>query len=224
MVLASYEVPVAYSMVAMADQLLERSYDSIQRFMCYWVAFNSIYVTIAEQNGERAQLKRNQDGSIRTRGNGQVSVPVVAKVSERKQLDIAFKTFPEDLKRGLLRHPSTRYFVHRKPSWRGKRIEHDGRGQQLNGVLNVSYTVDARYPVWAPIDAVEYEAYHLGGETPERLELLARQILDVLYTVRNNAFHGGKRADDANDNEVVAQALPLLYMIISSFIEGKSAA
>ena len=38
-----------------------------------------------------------------------------------------------------------------------------------------------------------------GARAAARRDALASQILDALYTVRNNAFHGGKRADGAND-------------------------
>lgn len=31
-------------------------------------------------------------------------------------------------------------------------------------------------------------------------------------------FHGGKRADDANDREVLQKALPVLKMIVESFV------
>jgi len=224
MVLAEYEAPVAYSMVAMAAQMPERRSDAIQQFRCYWAAFNNIYVTIAERAGRRARLRRNRDGSIRTRTEGQVSVPEVSTVSEREQLNLAFRQFTEDLKRGLVEHPSARFFVYRTPSWHGQRIEQDDRGQRLNGVLNVGYTVDARHPVWTPIDTVEFEAYQQGGKTPGRRDVLAKQVLEVLYTVRNNTFHGGKRADDANDNEVLAKALPLLVMIVKSFVQVERSA
>ncbi len=219
MVLSEYEVPVAYSMVAMAAQTPEWRSDAIQQFTCYWAAFNNIYVTIAEQSGRRAELRRNPDGSIKTRAIGQVSVPEVRSVSEREQLDLAFQRFTEDLRGGLVEHSSTKFFVVRTPSWRGQRIEQDDRGQRLNGVLNVGYTVDARHPVWTPIDTVEFDAYHGGAKTPERRDVLAKQVLDVLYTVRNNTFHGGKRPDDANDNEVLDRALPLLTMIVNSFVQ-----
>ena len=106
----------------------------------------------------------------------------------------------------------------------GQPIEHDDRGQRLNGVLNVGYTVDAQHPVWTPIDAAEFEACQSGAKTPKRRDELAKQVLDILYTVRNNIFHGGKRADDANDNEVLTRALPLLAMIVNSFVQVRRAA
>jgi hypothetical protein len=136
----------------------------------------------------------------------------------------AFQKFSDGLKRGLVEHPCTQFFVDRKPSWRGQCIEVDVSGQRLNGVLNVGYTVDARHPVWTPIDTVEFAAYHRGDKTPERLNALATQVLDVLYTVRNNTFHGGKRADDANDREVLEKSLPLLAMIVNAFVRFERAA
>ncbi len=55
-------------------------------------------------------------------------------------------------------------------------------------------------------------------------DALAKQVLDLLYTVRNNAFHGGKRADDANDREVVERALPLLALVVDAFLQSSRAA
>lgn len=115
-------------------------------------------------------------------------------------------------------HPSTSFFVYRTPSWRGRRIEFDASGQRLNGVINVGYTVNTDYPVWSPIDTGQYELYMRGYRVVEVSNALAMQILDLLYTVRNNAFHGGKRADDANDHEVVERALPLLVSVVEAFL------
>lgn len=224
MVFAAYEVPVAYSMVAMADRAPECRANAIQQFMCYWAAFNNIYVMVSERAGRRAQLKLNSDGSIRTRTTAQVKIPEVSTVSERDQLDLAFNHFPDSLKGKLVKHPSAPFFVYRTPRWQGNPVAKDENGQRLNGVLNVGYTIDARHPVWTPIDVAEFEAYQQGGDTPARRDALAKQILDVLYTVRNNTFHGGKQADDANDNQVLKEALPLLAMIVKSFVRVEQAA
>lgn len=219
MILAQYEIPVAYSMVAMATQLLPaKASHPIETFMCYWAAFNNIYVTVAEQKGRRVRVRRNNDGSLRTRPVGQVNIPEVAVVSEREQLDLAFMEFSNELKRDMIEHPSTRFFVYRAPYWRGQPITYDGNGQRLNGVLNVGYTVDAANPVWTPIDLQSFENYNNGARDEGTRDALARQILDVLYTVRNNTFHGGKRADDANDRDVLEKALPLLITIVGAFL------
>jgi hypothetical protein len=225
MVLADSEVPVAYSMVRMAAAISERLPDTMQRFMCYWAAFNNIYVTVSEQAGRRARLRRrNRDGSLRKRTAAQVRVPEVSTVSEREQIDLSFQQFSGDLRRRLVEHPSARFFVYRTPLWRGRPITHNADGQRLNGVLNVGHTTDAQHPVWTPLDTVEFEAYHQSADTQVRIDALARQILNVLYTVRNNTFHGGKRADDANDMQVLREALLLLVMIVESFVHLERAA
>jgi len=51
----------------------------------------------------------------------------------------------------------------------------------------------------------------------ENRNFLTRQIVDLLYTIRKNIMHGGKRFDDANDNTVVENALPMLELIVMSF-------
>jgi hypothetical protein len=221
-VFAEYEIPVAYSMVAMATQV--PSVHPLQAFTCYWAAFNNIYVAISERAGKSAQLRKNADGSLRTRAVGQINIPRVSTVSEREQIDLAFQRFPDELKRRIVEHSSTRFFAYRTPHWRGQPIEKDASGQRLNGVLNVGHTVDAKHPVWAPIDIGMFEAYQSGARNSVHRDALASQILDLLYTVRNNAFHGGKSADDANDTAVLEQALPLLVMIVASFVRIREAA
>jgi len=124
----------------------------------------------------------------------------------------------------MIEHPSTHFFANRIPQWRGRRIEEDATGQRLNGVLNVGHTSNPEYPVWSPIDVQALQDYQCGTRDPERYDALARQILNVLYTVRNNAFHGGKRTDDANDREVLDNALPLLAMIVTAFVRVRRAA
>ncbi len=218
MVFAEYEVPVAQSMIKMAIQLQKATAHPIEEFLCYWAAFNNIYVTIAERAGRTPQLRKNPDGSIRTRTVGGVEVPQVDVVGERDQIDLDFQQFAGDLKRRLVEHPSTVFFAHRTPHWSGLPIERDGRGQRLNGVLNVGYTTDSKHLVWSPIDVTLFEAYQKELRDDSTRDSLARLILDILYTVRSNTFHGGKRADDANDREVLQHAVPLLKMIVGSFV------
>ena len=225
MILAEYEVPVAYSMVAMAaSDRPGQSWHPMQSFTCYWAAFNNIYITIAEQHGRRATLLTNPDGSVKTRRIAQVTVPKVSVVPEREQIALAFDQFTDDLKRGLVEHPNASFFVYRVPSWRGRPIETDANGQRLNGVLNVGYTPDAAHPVWAPIDIQMFEEHDPIAPNLDAVNELTKQILDVLYTVRNNTFHAGKQADDANDREVLERALPLLEIIVRSFLSTREGA
>lgn len=214
-----YEIPVAYSMVALAQQCAKIAPQPFQEFMCYWTAFNNIYTAIAERNGYFARLRTQRDGTIRTRENGSVRIPEVEMaLGERDEIDLAFNEFEEVLKKKLISHPSTRFFVGRTPRWHGREIQSDENDQKLNGVINVGYTIDHRNPVWSPVDFAAYERFVQGNATSEDISLLARQLIFLIYTIRNNTFHAGKRADDANDIEVVEMALPLLKMIVESFM------
>jgi len=152
-------------MVEVAVRARNQQPDVTHLFMCYWAAFNNIYVTIAERTGRRARLLKNPDGSIKTRQTGHVDIPQVSTVPEREQHTLVFQRFTDHLKQGLVEHNSTRFFAERTPSWRGCPIELDITGRRLNGVLNVGYTVDANHPVWAPIDVVEFAAYFDQGKT-----------------------------------------------------------
>ena len=147
----------------------------------------------------------------------------VEGASEGEQIAEAVDLLTRDVKHYLISHPSVAFFVKRIPRFEGMPLEFDANGQRLNGVLNVGYTVSRAYPVWSPIDPALYVSY-MGGDpdytkrTAADRDLLVRQIVAVLYTVRNNTFHGGKRADDSHDIEVAAMAYPLLKLIVDSFL------
>lgn len=145
-------------------------------------------------------------------------------IKEKDQINLVFGEFSDELKRRLVEHESTDFFAYRTPHWREREIELDALGQRLNGVINVGYTVATDYPVWSPIDTAQYESYMQGNQDPEVRDTLAKQILDLLYTVRNNALHGGKRADDANDHQVMEQALQLLKLEVEAFLRNPHAA
>lgn len=189
-----------------------------QQYFLFWTAFNNIYTTIAYGKGLRIQLKENEDGSIVRIANGNVKIPEVIPVSEREQIHLALQEFDHDLKHTLILHQGTKYFVGRIPYWQGKPIEYDALGQKINGVINVNHTIDSQYPVWSPIDFQHYEEYLEDRDNEENRNFLAGQILDLLYTIRRNLMHGGKKKfDDANDIKVVEHALSMLELIVTAF-------
>ena len=206
-------------MIAAAKRLRPRrdGYHPFQKYIYYRTAFNNIYTTIAYAANRSTTLKRRPDGSIDTRLNGSVQIPKVQSVSEQEQIGLAFAEFDKIFRHQLVTHESVEFFVNRTPLWYGIAISTDAFGQRINGVLNVNYTVEEKYPVWSPIDVHSYSNYLLNHKDHEARDLLARQIVDLLYTIRCNLLHGGKRFDDANDETVVEKALPLLGMIVSAF-------
>ena len=58
---------MAKSMVEMVTQFRIAFSHPLQAFICYWAAFNNIYVTIAERLGSNTELRKNADGSLQTK-------------------------------------------------------------------------------------------------------------------------------------------------------------
>lgn len=212
-----YEVPVAQSMLALIRRVSDERARPFQSYMCYWIAFNNVYTTLTA--AEEPPEVRHRNGKVQTITVAGHVMPRVKHAPERAQLERVLTYFPDDLKEALIHHESTRFFVERTPIWRGETIGEDSLGQRLNGVVNVGYTVSREHPVWSPIATAAWERYVRHGGTVEDGDELAHQILFLLYTVRNNTFHGGKRADDANDHQVLNHALPLLQMIVERLIQ-----
>ena len=215
-----YELPLALSMIATARRIKPRrdGRHPYERYFLFWTAFNNIYTTIAYREGLRTELKENEDGSIATTQNGNVNIPEVVVVNESEQIHLAVQELSDELKHSLIHLEGTAYFLQRIPWWDGVNIEHDAFGQRLNGVIHVNHTTEAQYPVWSPIDSQLYAEYLEDPDNAEARDFLARQIVDMLYTIRCNFMHAGRKFDDANDNKVIENALPMLELIISGFI------
>jgi len=220
-ILHKYELPIAYSMIEIARRIRPRRDGShlFQQYFLLWTAFNNIYTTIADKKGTRTQIKMNGDGSIVTIPNGHVNIPKVIIVSEKEQIRLALQELDDDLKHTLVSHKGIEYFINRIPYWQGIQIEYDSFGQKVNGVLNINYTIDIQYPVWSPIDFKHYKEYLENPNDLENSNFLAGQIIDLLYTIRNNFMHGSKEFDDSNDIEVIDNALPMLELIVTYFIQ-----
>ncbi len=87
MILAYHEVPVAYSMMALASYPSRSAFQPLQDFVCYWTAFNNIYVTVADKKEQRASLKRSADGELETRLVANVRIPRIVSIRERDQIN-----------------------------------------------------------------------------------------------------------------------------------------
>ena len=147
-----------------------------------------------------------------------VSIPQVKLPRESQLLENVYKNFPIYLKHDLITNEYTKFFVERTPRWKGIDYKYDKRGKRVNGVINVSKTIDSDMPVWNPVDEEAYGRYLHKGNIADR-NLLSKQVLSLLYTVRNNLVHGEKSTDDLNSEQVLCNALPLLEMIVLTFID-----
>jgi len=214
-----WQFQLAIAMVRLVEKRRPSELDPLEQYMCYWVGFNNICVTIANEQGCRPALLTS-GGRPQLERVGDFSMPKVRLPEEHERLEAVNKVLSPRLKEKLILHRSTRFFVNRLPRFDGEELTVDARGQRLNGVLNIERTVDAANPVWCPIDQALYYAYLDGERTGERADKLGREILAVLLSVGKNRFHGGKRTDDASIRNVVEHALPLLKEVVNSFVSA----
>ncbi len=219
-VLNDHEVPVAKSVMQWfgRNSFLRTDGDIFIKYIMLWIAFNNIYVTLVNQKNIRRKPVENKNNSpLKPFMRGSIIMTKMSRVTEREQINVAFKLFSNDLKELLIQHENTKFFVYRVPKWHDKEIEFDKNGQRVNGVIDLGHTYNEDYLNWSPIDIQKYEEYKKGIVSAETRDDLAEQILDLLYTIRNNTFHGGKRFDDENSREVIIKAIPLLNLIVESF-------
>lgn len=210
---------LASAMVRLVEQRRSIEMEPLEQYMCYWVGFGNICVTVANEQGCRPALVMS-GGRLQLEQIGDLGMPRVRVPDEREQLDAVNKVLSPQLKEKLILHRCTRFFVNRLPRFEGDELTVDSRGQRLNGVLDAGRTVDGANPVWCPIDQALYYAYLGGNRTGERSDKLAKEILTVLFTIGKNRFHGSKRADDATTRNVVEHALPLLKEVVNSFVSA----
>jgi hypothetical protein len=210
--LSSEDVPVAYSMMRVVR---ESSLDDFpfDKYCCCWMAFNNIYAKLSEGSSFAPQLTGKKHSPI-----GGVVVPKVNNGSEQNQIRIAVRGLPSQVKHWLIDSKHMKFFVDRTPKLGGESKPIDPCGQRLNGVLNIGHTLATRQLIWQPIDGDGYRQYKEEGQNEQLCESLTHQIVMVLYTVRNNLFHGGKIREDENDEEVIRHALCLLMSIIDAYI------
>jgi len=205
------EVPIAISMI----QLSEIARHPFQKYFSLWAAFNNVYSLIGRHHGLVVRHELDNKGNARTEQRWGYTFNRVIIPSEKQILIEAVNQLDNVTKDTLIKHENIRFFVDRTP--RGVKGNRDSAGQLINGVLNIARTVDPNLPIWSPIDKPKYEKYITGEDASSR-SILAEQIVFMLYTIRNNLVHGSKNMDEANDIEVVNYALPLLEVIIRSFI------
>ena len=205
------EVPIAISMV----ELAERATHPFQQYFCYWAAFNNIYTLIGRRRNLHVQLSIDSSTNTqRTQMRWGYTFPRVTIPQERQLIEKAIAELAPAAKRLLLQHTNIHFFADRIPL--GIPHNRDTSGQLINGVLNMTRTANSASPVWSPIDRQKYEDYTAGNRANQ--DELVEQIVFMLYTIRNNLVHGSKNQNEANDTEVVELALPLLKIIVCSFL------
>lgn len=203
------EIPIAISMIGLAQQ----ANHPFQSYFVYWAAFNNIYVVIGNREGLTVCLDLDNNNPKLDHRWG-YTFPKVIVPKEYQKISKAIEKIDNSTKDMLIMHDSISFFIDRIP--RGVDTNHDSRGQLINGVLNLTRTANSGFPVWSPINKSAYQNY-LSGDLSVQ-DTLTEQIIFMLYTIRNNLVHGSKDMSDANDIQVVEKAIPLLEIVVRSFI------
>jgi len=214
------DLPIADKMLHLVDK--GHAIHPFQKYMCFWIAFNNIYTTNTYTLGKSDQLKRDVSGEVRYRTDefsGLIMPVISTSLNEKDQIVETIKETDTNFQRDLISNPNLTYFVNRHPFFNGAEINIDKLGQEVNGVINIKKTIDADHPVWSPIDKVLFKKSEENTILDEEIERLSIQISLMLYTIRNNLFHGGKEPTDWNELEVVENALPLLSRLVKYFIK-----
>jgi hypothetical protein len=214
------DLPIADKMLHLVD--IGHAMHPFQKYMCFWIAFNNIYTTNTYTLDKNDKLKRDASGDVQYRTDefSGFRMPVISSIlHEKEQIVITTKEIDPNFQRELISHSSLTYFVSRHPLFNGFEIKKDLLGQEVNGVINIKKTVDADHPFWSPIDKGLFEKSKANLILDEEIERLSIQVSLMLYTIRNNLFHGGKEPTDWNEREVVENALPLLSRLVKYFIK-----
>jgi len=214
------DLTIADKMLDLVDK--DNATHPFQKFMCFWIAFNNIYTTNAYTLGKNDQLIKDASGEVQYRDDelSGLRFPVIStRLNEKDQILKIIKETNIDFQKKLIFNPNLTYFVNRHPIFNGVEIKKDDLGQEVNGVINIKKTINANYPIWSPIDKSLFKKAKEKAIIDEEITKLSAQISLMLYTIRNNLFHGGKEPTDWNESEVVKYALPLLSSLVKFFIK-----
>lgn len=213
------DLPVAASMLQLASsiEVKPRTSQVIPHFMCVWVSFNNIYTKLWHACRDR-QGADNQPASIFACSEDPTIELKQHPKYERQELEHVFAHFTSELKAELLHHSSTTFFAKRTctiPA--AARLLPDV--PRSNGVLNINRSTST-CPAYTPIDTAALRRFRSDPTLAAERDLVSRQAFEIVYTVRNNIFHGGKSATNSNSLRVTANALNLLDLIVADFIRG----
>ena len=207
------------AMLALAQQLPADPQSLVQSYMCYWIAFTSLAWRLARETGLNPTFGLRQNGTLRTRKEGDLKLAEIYPPTDKAILDRAARSFTTDTKHALIVHPSTHFFVNRTPTWNGESLKYDAYHQKLNGVVNISSTLDPRYPAWCPIDRTLHTHYIHNATPGKAQDHLAHQIVEILHVLYRNLLYAGPETKGENTTEVIEAGLGLLCEAITHQIK-----
>jgi hypothetical protein len=183
--------------------------DPITAYLVAWTAFEHLVKVTARCAGVRPKFGLRKNGTVEMQTVGAHKMPVVTPPRPEQELEVALARLPEEVKERLVAHPAVQALALRVPRFAGRPLVHDARGQRLSGVLDLTLTADARYPIWRSLDLGLIRSRDRGDLTPEQRDTLVAQIAALLTAVWHNLLLG-----DEDGPSIAALALPLVRLLV----------
>ncbi|MDF1514717.1 MAG: hypothetical protein P1S60_12990 [Anaerolineae bacterium] len=204
--------PTATELLTLVRALQEQP---VPTYLCTWMAFDSIARLIARQSGVKPHFELRKNGTMKLLEVGDIKIPKVTAASNSLMFEAVVDALDPAVKHAVLVHRSVLFFATRTPTFHGKVVKTDRRGHLLNGMIDLSRTMDARYPIWSPITMRWYETY--VGEPSDGFlqQKLMAQVIDLLAVLRENLLYADGKNDQECGKHLVSNAQPLLDMLIN---------
>lgn len=198
------------------------------RFIYLWIAFNQLYNFHCYDMHPNCSLERQLAMDLKPRAIGSPRDTSVTNcpfkqggnktdVQEWTRIVCVARYLPVRVQQELLDSEEARYFATRAAysivtgEWDASEC----------GVLDVHRTRNNSNPFYTLGFVDAWKQYRSGDADPSNaVQHLAR----LLYTIRCNLVHGGKRYRQENNIKVVSQAIPLVEGIVTTLIDIPSEA
>lgn len=197
------------------------------RFIALWIAFNALcYAQFAREAVKPISYLKSDKwlstiteeipvtGSLR-RQNGHVCLKI-----DSPKLQVSFK---ERYAENIIYQCFSRYYnesyldwLHDDPSLEGMLNAFVESIQKPNGCYVINMLKSADYSESIPLDTLR--SSNIVAAIIDRKNL--RQIIDTLYQVRCNVFHGEKTPGGPNDDGIVRTAHPLLRAFLQHILRS----
>jgi hypothetical protein len=207
----SMKCPTAQTMLALSRSLEDQP---IQTYLCSWIALDNVVRVIARQSGLKPQFVLRKNGTLKMTEIGNLRMPKVTSPGKSLIYTTALEQLDRQVKHALIVHPNVGIFAHRTPALGNRMVKTDTRGQLLNGVIDVSKTMDPRNPVWCPITMEKYKAYIRGEVDDVTRQELVQEIVVILDTIRENLLYACTSDEQECGINLVTCAQPLLNILI----------
>ncbi|BDD89194.1 hypothetical protein [Desulfofustis limnaeus] len=200
--------------------------DEYGRFMSAWIAFNAFcYARFADKaSRRRPDLSEDKGlsgisgqvpakGTLELRSDGRVRLRI--EKPGRIQIDIR-ERYTEDIVFAEFSREYSQFFT----TWLlespfcSARDEFLASLKRSNGYYVINMLRVAQYDEQAPIGDLSKRNVVVAITEPNDLG----QLVDALYQVRCNVFHGEKVPGDLNDDRIVKAARPLLVELLRHLI------